>query len=226
MPSSIAATLPPFDKLDAKELQVLDDLIVVRTFAPGEIIFVEGERSEGLWFIHSGRVRIYKSSPGGRELTLCLAHARNQFCMGTCPLFDDEVNPGTAQAVEAATLLFIHRQKAMARAAASPAVGRALGAVLADRYRHFSRLATGLALRCTQSRVAQLLLEYADMHGRETGAGIELDMDLNQEMLASLVGADRTMVARTLATFQRRGILALGRPRVVISNRKKLEEAR
>lgn len=226
MSSSIAAALPPFDKLDPKELQVLDDLIVMRTFAPGEIIFVEGEQSEGLWFIQSGRVRIFKSSPGGRELTLCLARATNQFCMGTCPLFDEELNPGTAQAVDQVTLYFIHRQKTLARAAESREMGLALGAVLANRYRHFSRLATNLALRCTQSRVAHLLLELMDAHGRESDGGIELNMELNQDMIASLVGTDRTMVARTLAGFERRKILAMRGRRVLILDRTKLEEAR
>lgn len=225
MSSEVVAALPPFAKLDQQDLDILGELIVERTFAPGEIIFVEGERSEGLWFIQSGRVRIFKSSPDGRELTLCLARSTNQFCMGTCPLFDEELNPGTAQAVDSVTLYFIHRQNALARAAESPEVGRALGLVLANRYRHFSRLASNLALRCSQSRIAHLLLDHLDGSEAKADASIELDMELSQAMIASIVGVERTMVARTMALFERRGILTVRGRRILVTDRKKLEQA-
>ena len=78
---------------------------------------------------------------------------------------------------------------------------------MADRYRHFTKLTTALALHCIRVRVADALLCQAGLRGEQTQRGIELDLDMTQEMLASCVGTDRAVVARTLLQFEREGIL-------------------
>lgn len=61
-----------FDDLHPATLALLAGQSVRRTFAPGEMIIIEGEPTSGLWMIESGRVRIFKVSPGGTELVLHL----------------------------------------------------------------------------------------------------------------------------------------------------------
>jgi CRP/FNR family transcriptional regulator len=61
-----------FDDLEPATLDLLAGQSVRRTFVPGEMIIIEGEPTSGLWMIESGRVRIFKISPGGTELVLHL----------------------------------------------------------------------------------------------------------------------------------------------------------
>ncbi|HLA43157.1 MAG TPA: cyclic nucleotide-binding domain-containing protein, partial [Aggregatilineales bacterium] len=72
--------------LSDEELTALAQLMICREYAPGEMIFLEGDESSGIWFIYRGKVRIIKFSASGRTQALCIANSGK--CVGTCPLFN------------------------------------------------------------------------------------------------------------------------------------------
>ncbi|MGA3259537.1 MAG: cyclic nucleotide-binding domain-containing protein, partial [Bryobacteraceae bacterium] len=61
-----------FSGLTDSELQFLAERAVPRQFAPGEIVFGEGEPCAGLYIVERGNIRIFKSSSGGREQVLSI----------------------------------------------------------------------------------------------------------------------------------------------------------
>jgi CRP-like cAMP-binding protein len=65
-------------------------------------------------------------------------------------------------------------------------------------------------------RVARLLIEIAEEHGRTTDNGIEIGVSLSQEELAGLVTTSRESVARSLTSLRRRGLITTGRRSVVV----------
>lgn len=62
--------LPLFKDAAPASLTLLVEASIRRTFAAGEILFVEGEPASGLWLIEQGRVKVYKLSPSGGEHVL------------------------------------------------------------------------------------------------------------------------------------------------------------
>jgi CRP/FNR family transcriptional regulator len=207
VPTRLDTTSPALAHLSPRERETLCRLTITRTFDRGERIFAEGEPSLYLWFLESGRVRLYKTAPDGRELTVCIVRTTDRFCLGTCPLFDGDLSPVSAQALEPVTLKMVSKN-AMANCMSGDAeLGIAFGKMLADRYRHFARLTSALALHCIRVRVADALLEYSRARGEPTARGTELDLDLTQELIASCVGTDRAVIARTLLQFEREGLL-------------------
>jgi CRP-like cAMP-binding protein len=69
-PRDILQSTPLFGALDELELNSLAARAGIRTYPRGEVLFSEGEPSTGLYIVISGRVRIYKTSAGGREHVL------------------------------------------------------------------------------------------------------------------------------------------------------------
>jgi|ERR1051326_2330197 CRP/FNR family transcriptional regulator len=61
-----------FNSLTETELQFLAQRAVPRSYRKGEIVFTERDPCMGLFVIESGQVRIFKSSPGGREQILAV----------------------------------------------------------------------------------------------------------------------------------------------------------
>jgi CRP/FNR family transcriptional regulator, cyclic AMP receptor protein len=61
-----------FAALTDRELESLVARTVVRSYTAGELLFSEGDPCAGLYLIASGRVRIYKASPSGREQVLAV----------------------------------------------------------------------------------------------------------------------------------------------------------
>jgi len=85
------AAIPFFADFSAEELNGVATMMTERVYQPGEIIFLEGQAADGLFFVASGRVRVFKTSPSGKEQALCLMTPRT--CFGGCPIFDGNTRP-------------------------------------------------------------------------------------------------------------------------------------
>ena len=72
-------TVPYFSTLSQAEMDRVAGETMERSFAKGEVLFLEGEACLGLYVVKSGRVRIFKSSPEGREQVLMTAAAGTPF---------------------------------------------------------------------------------------------------------------------------------------------------
>ena len=68
--SDILKKIPLFKDLNNAELAKLSSIVVTKKYVKGQIIFHEGERGEAMFFVNSGKVKIYKTSPDGREHTI------------------------------------------------------------------------------------------------------------------------------------------------------------
>ena len=69
-PSALLKQLPLFAEFGAEALGRLAAHSVTRTYPAGHVLFTTGEPCRGLYVIESGRVRIYRTSPTGREQIL------------------------------------------------------------------------------------------------------------------------------------------------------------
>ena len=224
VPTRLDTASPALAHLSEQERAALARLTITCTYDKGERIFAEGEPSLYLWFLERGRVRLYKTAPEGHELTVCIVRTTDRFCLGTCPLFDGDLSPVSAQALEPVTLKMLNKHAVAGRMSDDADLGMSFGKMLADRYRHFARLTSALALHCIRVRVADALLEYAQLRGVPTARGVEMDLDLTQELIASCVGTDRAVIARALLQFEREGLLQAQGKHITLFNLPKLQQ--
>lgn len=189
-------------------LERLAQVMVRREVAAGEIIFLEGNPAHGIWFIAKGRVRIIRHSTSGRIQAMCMASAGK--CFGGCPLFDGEINPASAQAVDDVTLLILPAAESQRLTRTDPHLARVLLTVLSQRLAHLARLSEGLGTQTVASRIVDCLLAYAD-HAQSPPVVL-----LTHDKLAILAGTTREVVSRHLARLEANGLVRLGQGRVVL----------
>ena len=213
-----------FAGLSDKELALIGEAMFPRDYPARALVFAQGEPLDGLWFVRSGRVRLYRVSPTGREFTLCIAHRDRLPCMGMCPLFDGNLAPAHAQALEQSTIYFVERAHIPELAAKARGMGTLFATVLANHTRFLTERSASLALRCSMPRLNDLLLGYADEHGRTTLRGIELQLDLTREMLASVLGTTPQMVSQAFLRLERAGIVIAQGKHIVIVDKARLEK--
>lgn len=96
-----------FSGLSEDEVSFVVPRLVSRRFQAGEMLFSEGDPCAGLYIVQSGNVRIFKSSPGGREQVLSIEGPNSS--IAELPVFDGGVYPASAQAVTDSALLFFSR---------------------------------------------------------------------------------------------------------------------
>jgi CRP-like cAMP-binding protein len=88
--------------------------------------------------------------------------------------------------------------------------------VLASRLRDADRKRLEFAALDTLGRVAWRLDELSERFGHDTPTGVELELPLSQEQLASWCGASREATVKALASLRALGCITTGRRSVVI----------
>lgn len=201
-------------ELTAEQTKHLARVMVHKVYAPGQIIFVEGEASIGLWFVASGQVKIAKHSMSGRILSLCIM--RTGTCFGSCPLFSQDTNPASAEALSEVILLILPQAELTHYMKHDRSVAEALLRIYSQRFAHLARLSEGLATWSVGDRVNDALLTYADTTSEGTC------VLLTHEKLADLAGTVREIVTRHLAQLEREGIIRVEPGKITILNPQRL----
>ena len=191
--------IPAFRQLPDEQIQSLAAVMVRRLYAPGQIIFMEGEQASSLWFVFQGRVKIIKQSLNGRIQGLCLMNRGK--CFGSCPLFEMEQNPATAQALDDVTLLILPEDSLQQLKARDPQLVKALLHIYSQRLEHLARVSEVLGSWTVPDRINDCLLMYAN---RDTE---QPTVDLTHEKLAALSGTVREVVTRHLNLLEKDGIV-------------------
>jgi len=203
--TSVLRQIPIFRELNDRPLQRLAERCIPRAAPSGTVLFTAGEPCRGLYVVESGRVRIYRVSPEGREQVLHIEGPGRP--VAELPLFDGGPYPASAVTIEDSRLLFLPRQEFEQLYRESPDVAHAIIVGLGKRLRHLVQLTETLAFRDVAARLALLLATYAERSGVETSSGIELAIDRTQEEIALEIGAARESVSRALKQLIRKGLV-------------------
>ncbi|NWF69709.1 MAG: Crp/Fnr family transcriptional regulator [Chloroflexi bacterium] len=198
--------IPALRDLTAQDIDCLTQVMVKQFYQAGQLIFLEGERARGIWFVVSGLVRIVKQSSTGRIQTLCALNRGR--CFGTCPLFSSEINPATAEALEPTTLAVLPQTAFKEVSRQRPALALILLSVYGQRLAQLAHLSEALGTWSTADRINNCLLTYADY-----GAANPV-VRLTHEELARLSGTVREVVTRHLAQLEKSAIVQ-AQPRLI-----------
>jgi CRP-like cAMP-binding protein len=210
----ILREIPLLTDLPSSVLARLAEAAVRQTYTPGQIIILEGDPCQAIYFIAEGRVRIYRLSPSGREQVLARLGPAQAF--NTVPPFQpDGANHATAQALTPLTLYAIARDDFLRLVAENPGLALAILKDFATRLDHLTNLVQDLSLRTVRGRLARFLLERA-----KAGA---VTQRWTQEEIAAHLGTVREMVGRALRSFADAGLLRLERQRIVLLDQAGLE---
>ena len=214
---------PLFRPLADTELQLIQNLIHKREYPKGSLIFIEGEPGEALFIIHSGRVKIFKTAPDGREQILNILKEGSVFA--EVVLFDAGGYPASAQALEDSAIGMLKSRDMEAMLDKHPQLSIKLLRIMSGRLRRAQGLVGDLALQDAYGRLAALLLRAAcQQPDKRTAEGIELNLTLTRQELASMVGTTRETVARILSRLQREGALKVQRNKITILSQEKLRK--
>ncbi len=208
--------IPLFASLSEGELDALAERAVERRFSPQEMLFWEGEPCAGIFLILEGSVKIFKTSPGGREMMLALETAPST--VAELPLFDGGPYPASTRAVEPVVALFINKADFQQVCRHYPDVALKVLAVVGRRLRHLVGVVESMTFGSVTQRLARMLLDAAGHAGSDA-----FDLPLTHQELASRLGTVREVVSRNLARFRAEGLIRIEGHQLRIQDRAGLE---
>jgi CRP/FNR family cyclic AMP-dependent transcriptional regulator len=206
--------VPVFEALMPQDLQRVADVAVPRSFAPGHVIFREGDASDTCYVVRSGHARAVRGSADGRQITL--AHFGPGDIFGELAMFDDERRSATVETLDAVAAIAIlgPDMRRLLREHPDLAVKLVIG--LGRRLREANERLARQSFQTVQSRVA-IVLGHLVAQAQAEGAGDDdVLVRVTQSDIAQLAGSSRESASRFLAVLERAGIVEQGRGRVVV----------
>ena len=208
--------IPLFSMLNENQLGHVAGMTTERHYERGDIILLEGEKGGAFCFVAGGLVKVFKTSPEGREQVLRLIATGYTF--NDVPALDGGPNPASAAAMEASTVYMIRHTDLRQLIMTEPEVAAGVIRTLAQALRHLVGLVEDLSLRHVTARVAKMLLE------QETSSSIKATgHQLTQQEMASIVGTAREVVGRALKELETAGAIEMRQGRATILNRERLQ---
>ena len=208
--------IPMFAGLEPEVVDALKQRAATRPFAPGQLLFNEGDACEGMFLLVQGSVKIFKSSPSGRQLTLAVETA--PATVAELPLFDGGPYPASVQAVDEVVTLFIHKKDFWAVCLQHPQLPLQALAIVGRRLRSLVGLIESVTFGKIRQRLARMLLELADQSG-----GNSFSLPWTHQEIALNLGTVREVVSRNLNRFQVAGLIRVDHRDIIVADREGLQ---
>jgi CRP-like cAMP-binding protein len=191
-------------------------------FRRGQLIFYAGALAHALYIVRSGRVKVFRTWPGGEEQVLRLLGPGE--ILGYRPLLANEPYVASAEAVEDSVLCVIPAATLRELLRDVPELALELLAKLARELRMSEDLMMDLIYRPVRERAARLLLVLLEDNRGAADPALLRSHQLKRQDMARMIGTTPETFSRVLRSFAQRGIVALARDRIRIRDRSLLHK--
>lgn len=188
----------------------------------GDIIFEEGMPSDFFCTIARGRVKIYKSAPGGKEVILEIFGQGDP--LGAVAAYEGRPFPASAAALDETTCVMIPRPAFFALLDEHPKLARGLLFGLTQRLIELTNRLAELSGTRVEPRVARAMLKLADQAGRPERGGTFIPVTLSRQDLADLAGTTIETCIRIMSRWGKQAIVRTEPDGFVVLNRPALED--
>ena len=194
--------VPLFSLLTVTQAEVISGAVIKRRFKRGETLVEQGQKSDALFILLTGRARVMTSDSRGREVILATLSQGDY--LGEMSIIDNEPHSATVRAEVQTDVLMLGRAEFARCLTENASMSLVVMRGLVKRLRHADRKIESLALLDVYGRVAHALLDFAqpDAQGQRV-----IKEKISRQDLAKMVGASREMVSRVMKDLEERGFI-------------------
>jgi CRP/FNR family cyclic AMP-dependent transcriptional regulator len=203
-----------FKDMTSEEIQELDRMTRMESVKKKVSIFLPGDPSQHVYLLKEGRVKISRVSENGREVTLALLEPGEIF--GELEVLQDSARDTSAEALDDSQLCVIPKERFLSMIRLKPELSFRLTKLIGFRLTRIESRVEDLVFRDVPSRLAHLLLQISNDHGRATPQGIQIKIKLTHQEMANLIGSIRETVSAVLGEFKKEGLIALDGRQITI----------
>ncbi len=183
-----------------------------------QTIYSEGQHPNKLYYIQSGKVKIFKTSDGGKELIIGLLSAGDFF--GHIPLIENAVYEEFAETLEESCIRVIPRKEFEQLITTNQEIALKVIKLLANNIAEKEQQLVALAYHSLRKRVADALLTLKKKYSKEEEGNFS--MSISREDLANIAGTATESLIRTLSDFKNEKLIEIKDGKITILEEKKL----
>lgn len=177
----------------------------VQTYAKGERLFAEGDAAADFYLVAAGRVKVFKMTPGGRDVILEVFGAGDP--LGAVAVYEGCPFPASAVALEETRCVLIPRSAFFRLLEEHPSLVRGLLLGMTRRLVELTRRLSELSGGRVEARLARLFLRLAAEGGRTERGGVFIPMVLSRQQIADMTGTTIETCIRIMSRWNKQRIV-------------------
>ena len=190
-----------FSGVTREDLDLLKTVCRLREHRRGEILFEQGEEAAGFYVVGTGKVKIYKLSPDGKERILHIIQPGGTFAEAA--IFGDGAYPAFAEPLEKSQLIFFPKQEFLTLLHQHSQIAINMIGGLAKFLRQFTTQIEDLTFRDVPARLARYLADLGADHQNS------VSLPISKSQLASNLGTVSETLSRTFRKLSDENILSV-----------------
>jgi CRP/FNR family transcriptional regulator len=211
-----------FKRLSPDDLRRVADAATVRHYHRGELIFEQESPSDAFYTIASGRVKIFKMLPNGKDVILEVFGRGDP--LGAIAAYDGRPFPASAAALEDTVCVLIPRPAFFKLLEAYPSLVRGLMLGMTVRMVELTNRVAELSAGRIEPRFARLFLKFARDLGSDARGGTFVPLVLSRQELADMTATTIETCIRIMSRWGKQNVVRTDKDGFVILDRDALEE--
>jgi CRP-like cAMP-binding protein len=214
---------PIFRRLSPDDRQRLAAVAHSRDFEKGAPLFAEGDPSDALYTVVTGRVKVYKMTTRGTDVILDIFGPGDP--VGAVAAYESRPYPASAVAIEPTTCLAVPRQAFFSLLETHPTMVRGLLVGLTHRLMELTTRLTELTGGRVEARLARFLLKLADDIGQRRPDGVFIPLALSRQEIADMIGTTIETSIRIMSRWGKDDVVRTEKDGFLVVDRSALESA-
>ncbi len=217
---SLLAHLPPFSKLDTRQIREILDQSSSRRYDSGVAIFEEGHEADRFFMLLDGYIRVVRITPGGEQVIAL--HIPSGQLFGIAKALGHTAYPATAITASESIALSWPSRLWDSFVAQYDGFATETYKTVGIRIGEMNTRIMEMATQQVEQRIANALLRLINQTGRKVEGGIEIDFPITRQDLSEMTGTTLHTVSRMLSAWEKKGLVQSGRKRIMVCDPHKL----
>jgi CRP/FNR family transcriptional regulator len=210
-----------FSTLDNLRINELEKTITRTIYNKGDILFIEGEKVQGIYCVCSGRVKLSINSSEERVVTVAIVNPGG--VLGVKALLSGKPHNLTAEVVEQTIMCFIRKDDFLDFLTQNEDVCLRLSQRLANNlYESYQRMRKLTTMK-SHARLVDLLLSLCHSQSKPSEEGKVFEINISQKELAEEIGTSRRNLNRALKELKHQRIIECRRRSIKVIDKVALE---
>jgi len=206
----------------SQQIKTLEELVKdkkVYAYKKKQILYTEGNEATRLFFVHSGKVKTFRTNANGKELITGIYKEGDFF--GYLPLIEETDYQDSAESLEDSEISFIPKPDFLTLLNQNQTIAKRFLKMMAISLLEKEKSLSGMAYNSLRKRTADSLLFLDTKY--QVNANSHVPMQINRDDIAGIVGSSTESLIRTLSDFKSEHLIDIVEGKILILNEQKLQ---
>lgn len=197
---SCISLVPIFNHLEDEQMAEIMKTVQSHSFKKGEMIYHAGDKSNSLYIVNHGKIKIYRLAETGKDILLrVLGHGE---FMGELALFTESTHEDYAEAMEDTQVCMINRSDLQQFLMKYPTISIKILSEFSNRLQQTEQQSTRFVTEKVDSRIALYLADCSEQF-----KSLEFELPISKKDMASFLGTTPETISRKLTEFEERKLI-------------------